>query len=49
MKDAKAILNHVFSRTDIDRTKIFIHGRSLGGAVAIYSASELNYPVNNLS
>ncbi|KAL4508029.1 hypothetical protein ABPG72_021402 [Tetrahymena utriculariae] len=45
MIDAQAILMHVFSRTDIDTKKIYLHGRSLGGAVAIYSAS-LKLPVN---
>ncbi|EAR95417.2 alpha/beta hydrolase family protein (macronuclear) [Tetrahymena thermophila SB210] len=45
MIDAEAILTHVFSRTDIDTNKIFLHGRSLGGAVSIYSASTLKFPL----
>ncbi|KAL4464801.1 hypothetical protein ABPG74_011362 [Tetrahymena malaccensis] len=43
MIDAEAILTHVFSRTDIDTNKIYLHGRSLGGAVSIYSASTLKF------
>lgn len=39
--DAEAILKHVFERTDIDCHQIYLHGRSLGGAVTIYAASEL--------
>lgn len=39
--DAQAILKHLFNREDIDNTRIFLHGRSLGGAVAIYSVAEL--------
>lgn len=46
MKDAEAILSHVFSRTDIDTKRVFLHGRSLGGAVSVYSAAELKYPVS---
>lgn len=38
-KDGVAILDHVFSRNDIDKKKIVVHGRSLGGAVAIYALS----------
>lgn len=41
--DAQAILDHLFNRNDIDVSKIFIHGRSLGGAMAIYSASETKF------
>nr|CAG4636358.1 EOG090X09ZU [Eubosmina coregoni]SVE69938.1 EOG090X09ZU [Eubosmina coregoni] len=34
-KDAQAGLNYLFSRQDINHSKIFLFGRSLGGAVAI--------------
>jgi len=37
--DAKAALNFVTSRPDLNQGKIVIFGRSLGGAVAIYLAS----------
>ena len=30
-------MNYIFKREDIDRENIFIHGRSLGGAVAIFA------------
>jgi alpha/beta superfamily hydrolase len=36
MNDGEAIVKYVLEREDIDRTKIFLHGRSLGGAVASY-------------
>ncbi|EGR29902.1 pyruvate kinase, putative [Ichthyophthirius multifiliis] len=47
-KDSKAILEHVFSRKDLDTKRIFIHGRSLGGAVSIYAASQLNYNIKGI-
>ncbi|EGR34719.1 phospholipase carboxylesterase domain protein [Ichthyophthirius multifiliis] len=43
--DSIAILNHIFSRNDINTEQIFIHGRSLGGALTIYVAAEHNYNV----
>ncbi|KRW99830.1 hypothetical protein PPERSA_10949 [Pseudocohnilembus persalinus] len=46
--DAQAILDHLFNRNDIDVSKIFIHGRSLGGAMAIYSASETKFQPRGL-
>jgi dienelactone hydrolase len=36
MNDGEAIVKHILEREDIDRSKIFLHGRSLGGAVASY-------------
>jgi len=39
MTDARAIARHVLARTDIDASSVFLHGRSLGGAVAVYLAS----------
>lgn len=33
--DARAVYNYVRSRTDLNQEKIFLFGRSLGGAVAI--------------
>lgn len=35
--DGKAMLDYIFSRQDIDRTKIVVQGRSLGGSVAVHS------------
>lgn len=38
--DSIAILSHVLNNiSNIDRTKVYLHGRSLGGAVAIYAAT----------
>jgi fermentation-respiration switch protein FrsA (DUF1100 family) len=34
--DGESIVNHTLMRNDIDPTKVFVHGRSLGGAVAAY-------------
>eukprot|EP00922_Rhytidocystis_sp_ex-Travisia-forbesii_P005662 GHVS01008231.1.p1 GENE.GHVS01008231.1~~GHVS01008231.1.p1 ORF type:complete len:336 (+),score=39.13 GHVS01008231.1:83-1090(+) len=39
-KDAEAALFHLYSRSDIDQNKIFVFGRSIGGAVAIDLASK---------
>jgi hypothetical protein len=36
MIDAKAILSFAFTHDDLDKEKIFIYGRSLGGAVGVY-------------
>ncbi|CAD8059663.1 unnamed protein product [Paramecium sonneborni] len=36
-KDAEAITNYVFNNLNIDKQKIYAHGRSLGGAVATYA------------
>nr|CAG4650332.1 EOG090X09ZU [Sida crystallina] len=38
-KDAQAALNYLSNRTDIDTRRIWVFGRSLGGAVAIDLAS----------
>ena len=46
--DIKAILAHTFQRTDIDRSKIFIHGRSLGGATCVYGVTETNYDIKGV-
>jgi len=42
MADSRAILRYIFNRSDIDTSRVFLHGRSLGGAVAIYAAAELH-------
>ena len=39
-KDARAFLQHLLGRTDIDTKRIVLMGRSLGGAVAIHLAAE---------
>ncbi|XP_072931137.1 protein ABHD13 [Epargyreus clarus] len=41
--DAQTAFDFIMQRTDIDRTKIILFGRSLGGAIAIDLASRLNY------
>jgi dienelactone hydrolase len=38
--DAEAAMEHITNRRDIDQAKIFIHGVSLGGAVAIHAAEK---------
>ena len=35
LQDAQTAMDYLFSRSDIDTTKIVVFGRSLGGAVAI--------------
>lgn len=42
-KDAEAAMDFILKRTDIDLSKIIVFGRSLGGAVAIYLASQPFY------
>ncbi|XP_071941712.1 protein ABHD13-like [Antedon mediterranea] len=39
--DAQTALDYLHTRSDIDHTKIFVMGRSLGGAVAIHLASRV--------
>ena len=39
MKDGKAIFNWAFKSEMIDPWNIYVYGRSLGGAVAIYTAT----------
>jgi dienelactone hydrolase len=34
-KDAEAAVSHLFSRSDIDNSKIIVFGQSIGGAVVI--------------
>ncbi len=41
--DAQASLEYLLSRRDIDKRKIIIFGRSLGGAVAISLAASVTY------
>jgi pimeloyl-ACP methyl ester carboxylesterase len=36
----QAVLDAIHSRADIDKTKIVLFGRSLGGAVAVYLADK---------
>lgn len=39
-KDSLAILSHVLNKiSNIDRTRVYLYGRSLGGAVAVYVAT----------
>ncbi|CAF1114469.1 unnamed protein product [Adineta steineri] len=39
--DAQAVYDYIRTRTDLNQEKIFIFGRSLGGAVALHLASHL--------
>ena len=39
--DAEAAIEFLLSRRDIDKRKIILFGRSLGGAVAIYLAASV--------
>ena len=41
--DAEASMEFLLSRRDIDKRKIIVFGRSLGGAVAIYLAASITY------
>ncbi|XP_063417944.1 protein ABHD13-like [Mytilus trossulus] len=42
-KDAEAAMDFLLKRTDIDRNKLIVFGRSLGGAVAVHLASQSLY------
>ncbi|NXN77182.1 ABHDD protein, partial [Bombycilla garrulus] len=44
--DSEAVLDYVMTRSDLDKTKIFLFGRSLGGAVAIHLASENSHRIS---
>lgn len=46
--DAEAAMRMLNSRKDIDSTKLVIFGRSLGGAVAIYTASKFKDQIRGL-
>jgi predicted esterase len=48
--DSEAIMNYVFKQinTKINTNKIFIMGRSLGGAVAAHIQAKNNYPIKGL-
>lgn len=48
MLDAKAAMEHLLSRSDIDPSKIVLMGRSLGGAVAIYAATQYRDKIRGL-
>lgn len=46
--DADAAMAYVAGRADIDRRKVFLFGRSLGGAVAIHTATKHGHLVAGL-
>jgi fermentation-respiration switch protein FrsA (DUF1100 family) len=49
MLDAEGTFNHIFTKLEnIDRAKIFIFGRSLGGAVGIYAASLKRWDIKGI-
>ena len=47
MLDAQATMKYVFNSEEINKEKVFVFGRSLGGAVAIYAAG-LGYNIRGL-
>lgn len=46
--DAEAAIEALLSRNDVDPNKIVVFGRSLGGAVAIYTASKHKEKIKGL-
>ena len=50
MLDSDAILDFLFSglREEIDSSQVYLFGKSLGGAVAVYACSEFNYNIKGL-
>lgn len=48
--DSEAILKYVFTNLEqqIDTNKIFLMGRSLGGAAAVYAQSKLNHSIRGM-
>lgn len=42
--DIDAVMLHVSQRTDIDKRRVFLFGRSLGGAVAVRGAANQVHP-----
>lgn len=48
MDALQAVLDAIHSRADIDKTKIVLFGRSLGGAVAVYLADKEPSRVSSL-
>jgi abhydrolase domain-containing protein 13 len=38
-RDARAVMDHVAGRPDVDQGRVFLFGRSLGGAVATFAAA----------
>lgn len=43
--DSLATLDYIFSRKDIDLSKVFVLGNSMGGAITIYSVSHTSHKV----
>lgn len=49
-QDGLAIMDYIFTRSDvIDTSRIYVHGRSLGGAVAIHSLASGDFKVKGNS
>ena len=46
--DAEATLNYISNRHDIDQNKIYVFGRSLGGAVAIQACLNTEFNIQGL-
>lgn len=46
--DADAAMKHLLERSDIDTSKIFVFGRSLGGAVAVHAARKFDDEIAGL-
>jgi pimeloyl-ACP methyl ester carboxylesterase len=43
--DGAAVMRYIDNREDIDRSKIFLFGRSLGGAVAVHTATAFSHAI----
>jgi pimeloyl-ACP methyl ester carboxylesterase len=48
MRDGHAIMQEVQNMKDIDTNQIFVHGRSLGGAVATYVTTSRPYNISGV-
>jgi len=48
MLDGTATMDFVFQQKDIDLSQVFVQGRSLGGAVAIYALTTRQYNVRGV-
>ena len=47
-QDVEAALDYIYNESGVDPTRVYIFGRSLGGAVAIYAGSTTSYPVRGI-
>ena len=47
-QDVEAALDYLYNESNVDPTRVYIFGRSLGGAVAIYAGSTTVYPLRGI-